>query len=826
MILTFFNQYKNNKIEKSKFTNYTKEETVEYEMYENNELDYDMESDLKDLYEKIKATESIIKDDIAREKFKVDNFFDSELFKNLNIMNNFIKQYMPDYYEDYDEGYVSGQSYLDAMDIIQNELPISVDEILHSVNNISGIVNDTKINIENGFQIDEIGNVYNPSRQIIFNPADPSTEIKFIDILNNKFVTTEGIRIELPLNFIEDNFLNNPNIPNDLKDKYKDKLENIINSDVIKNGNDFKVDDNEKEIIGMVQGIPVYKDEELLMKMELEDVFVGDIFEEVSSDKPIDFINQFKNYRMENDDFSMCNFKDIPYAELNSLLFWGGGERGVKPLASNEISSKDIQFKPDGTVYYSGSNSTVSTKRPGCPSRKFKTGHVCMYSESNKMGLKRSIIQYIFGFCNTFGIFNANIPPLIGFKKFKVFPGLCIGGLLEQILCGWQERISKKINAMFQCVPAKLVSDNSETGFENETFPYGSSVKTIEELDHISSCKVGDRYVVDVVGTEITGNKNPACGVFVFDPQGTMEKTFKWKYKNWRGKPFKPEDNNNTIKVFDINNPYNNPIVQDILMETNALGTDSITRKLMSLQYAFAKKESLLSITDVNYSMDELISNTIDEVIGKLTNQLSQFLIMKHFHEQYESQENGLSNYNKYERIGYIKEFQKHFSYLTSNGSLKQVPLEKCKRTKNISSNSSGSNNSSSTSITIEYYDFSGYNKDEYLVPVRENVEYYDLIMFSNMFIPSDQLIEAIKNNIGYLNSLNADVNKFINLKTIREYINKSENKEAYEKNITDNLKYIEADLNYNGFEPEAFEQVNKRCYFTIDKANIFGGKL
>lgn len=819
--MRFFNGYKNNKMDFGKFAEFQKNIITDGDVVSNEDEEINIDSELDDILEKIDVAEKYIKDQIRESEFKGDPYFDSELYKNLDILHNFISGFIPNYPKYYDdEGNINPQAYLDSRDILKNEFPISADEILYSDNNFSGIMNDTKINIDNGYQVDEKGNVYNPNREIIFSSENKATKIKFIDILNNKAITDYGIRIDLPKNFIEENILTNESLDNELKEKYTEKKkiielskENNKNEDGSFNNN-FKVETESKKIIGMVQGVPIFEDEVELIHLETKDsLYLGDIYQ----DGEIDLIDQLKRYKVEYDSLGLCNFKDIPYGELNSLLFWGGGERGVKPLASNEISGKDIKFKSDGTVYYSGANSTVSTSRPGCPSKSFKTGHVCMYSDSNKMGLKRSIIQYIYMFCSMFGIFNANIPPLVGYKSFNVFPGLCIGGLLEKILCGWQEKISKRINDMFQCIPADFLTDASESGFENETFLYGSTAKTLEDLDKVKSCKQGDRYVVSIVPTNITGLNSPACGVFIFDPQDTMSNLYRWKYKNFRGKPFNPKSNNDVIK--DYSNMYNNPIIQDLLLNTNALGTDSITRKLMELQYAFIKRESLLSVTDVSTSMDAIVESAINEVLDKLTNQISSYLIMESLHMKFTSDQNSSeSKFDSYEKKPYIDEFLKHFSYITDNGILKSIPLEKCKREYTISGEVGTS------SITIEYYDFSLYSRDEYLVPSRTNVSYYDTIMFSSMFIPSEQLIDIFKNNIEYLKMIKSDHSKYSKIKTLNDYIIYSENKDSYKKDIEDNLKYIKYELSYNGYESNAFEQIEKRCYYTIEKANIFGG--
>lgn len=563
-----------------------------------------------------------------------------------------------------------------------------------------------------------------------------------------------------------------------------------------------------------------------MMKLPLDNVYVGDIFEDMSD---IQLVEQMRRYQVTNEALGVCNFKDIPYAKLNSLLFWGGGERGVKPLSSRTISDKDIAFAPDGTVYYSGANSTVSTRRPGCKSKTFKTGHVCMYSDNNKMGLKTSIIQYLHKFGSMCGIFNANIPPLVGFKRFKVFPGLCIGGLLEILLMGWQERISKQINDMFQCIPAKYPYDASQSGFENETYQYGSSVSSLEELDKIKSCKVGDRYVVEVVPKNITGLKENACGVFIYDPNNIHSKLYKWQYKNFRGKPFNPKDNNNTNVIQGFENMYSNPVIQDTLMNTNSLGEDSITRRLMALQYAYQMKQALLSISDVENSTEEIVTNAIYEVLDKLTDKLANYIII--LDAAIDSQEDKRNTHipsGKYiTSISYGRKFIEHFKFLTSSNILKEVPLDKCKMYKHItiSGGNGGSNgNGGSESITVEYYDFSLYSSTEYLVPSydKNHISEMDALEFAYRYIPNTQLVELFDKNKGYMDMVNVDTTEISKVKTIRDYINISDNKEGFNNDINDNLKFIKRELDYIEFDERGFDQVEKRCFYTIDKIKMF----
>lgn len=837
--MKFFDEYKNNNVLQDKYSkNIAKDELpsnieIIEDPIQNNE------DKIKETLDNISKIKDKIKEDIKNEKTKGDSFFDEEIYKNLDILHNFISTYIKDYPKYYDEkGNIDAKAFLDARELIKHELPLTAEQIIHTPTTVTGVTNDTKMNFENGYQVDFVGNVYNPNNEMIFTHDEPYQKIKYIDILNEKIITENGIRIDMPSNFIQDYIISNEHIEQNIKDKiniWKDKVNSSngnVNSTIITNNSNLNssLSSNfHNNIYGTVNGIVIDEKNKDMMELHLENVYIGDIFEDMSD---IQLVEQMRRYQVTNEALGICNFKDIPYAKLNSLLFWGGGEKGVKPLSSSTISDKDISFASNGTVYYSGSNSTVSTRRPGCQSKTFKTGHVCMYSDSNKMGLKTSIIQYLHKFGNMCGIFNANIPPLIGFKRFKVFPGLCIGGLLEILLMGWQERISKQINDMFQCIPAKYPYDASQSGFENETYQYGSSVSSLEELDKIKSCKVGDRYVVEVVSKNITGLKENACGVFIYDPNNKYSKLYKWQYKNFRGKPFNPKDNNNTNVIQGFENMYSNPIIQDTLMNTNSLGEDSITRRLMSLQYAYQMKQALLSIRDVENSTDEIVNNAIYEVLDKLTDKLANYIVMLDdaVNDKTSNENINIPSGRYITSIGYGKRFIKHFKYLISSGILKECPLEKCKVIKRIafSSGNGRSNGSDSSSgsqvLTIEYYDFSLYSPNEYLVPSyeKEHISLTDAMEFAYKIIPNSQLKELFEKNKEYMNLINANTSDISNVKTIRDYINISDNRQGYENDINDNLKYIKRELDYMEFDERGFDQVDKRCFYTIDKIKMF----
>lgn len=820
----FFKKIKNNSIEKSKFSkNVAKQLEKDLDLTPESTSIID-DNKWQETYNNVNETINYVKDKINKEDIPFDNYFDSDIKKHLDIMHNYISKYVPNYPSYYNGNKISGKAYLDARDIIKHEFPITPDQIKESEDTISGIINDTKLNFDNGFSVDSVGNVYDPNGNIIFKPKEPSQKVSFVDLLNKKVITENGIRVELPGDFINKNVINNENVSQKFKDRLIeliDKIENNKSTWKPGSSGDLELDinggykgDSSNVIIGQVGGIYIEEKDKIFMEMPLEDTFIGDIFGDETN---IDFIDQVKKYKMETNSFTTCNFKEVPYSELQSLMFWGGGERGVKPLASNEISDKDIIFKPDGTVLYSGTNSTVKTKRSGCPSKTFKTGHLMMYSTDNKVGLKRSMIQYIYNFCASIGIFNANIPKLIGFKKFKVFPGLCIGGLLELILMSWQERVSTRINELFQCVPSSMPSDNSYSGFENETYPQGASVETVQDLLKIESCKYGDKFVVNVVDPSVTGLSTYACGQFVYDPNKRLSSTHRWRFNNFSGKPYQIEDVK-TIKEFST--MYENPIVKDILMNTNALGQDSITRKMMSLQFAYLKKEALLTLGDVEASMDSTIESVVYEALDKLTTDIARYEYMSNLHLS------RVSKVPNFESDQYVKEFLEHFNLTVSSGVLKMPDLEKQRKTYKLATSSgSGSSNGSGGSVSyeyIEYYDFNNLDSNVYLVPKRENVSKYDSIMFAEKYCPNDQLNDIYETNVKYLDSLGQDIGKYKGIRTIRDFINSSQIKDAINRDILDNLNYIRADLEYDEYEPTAFQQVQKRCYYLIDNKKIF----
>lgn len=857
----FLTQYKNNGIKQNLFSEYDKLMTKQVPLYEKSFPKED-ENKIDDTLKNIKKVKEKLKQKILAEDVEADPFFDEDLFKHLDNLYNFISSYIPNYPKYYEGKKINPKAFLDARDLMINELPISVDEILNTPQSKSGVVRTDKMNFENGFTVDFDGNVYNPDRKIIFNSYLRGEKIKFIDPLNNKATTENGVRVELPKNFLDDFFDETEKIikENDLKidDIISSENEKIINPARIKERiKEFKnhaqlfpktIEETEivKDIYAVFNGYPITFSEKYLIELPVEDVFLKDLME---LKEKINFGEEIKQYNTKEKELGICNFKDIPYAKLTSLLLWGGGERGVKPLSSVQITDKDIVFAPNGTVKYNGSRSSISISRNGCSRRTYSTGHVCMWTASNQLGVKRSLIQYIYRFCAGIGLFNANIPKLIGYKHVKIFGGICIGGLLERALCAWQERISTKINDLFQCVPAPLDTDLSKSGFDNATFPHGATLKSLSQLDSMKSVKFGDRFVINVVPPEITGLATEACGVFIFDPNEKLIDAFPWSYKKvWRGKPFNPKDNNAVIQEF--NNMFHNPIIQDTLMNTNALGEDSISRKLMALLYAYLKKQVLLAKTDVKGSMQSIVENAIYEGIEKCTENISYYVYLKEYRKKRYAQipkrrggKDGDSvDVEMYKRMidrDYIQIFNKHFTPLINAGLLKfpgadsMKPVYKSTKDESsyrVSRNKNGhkkrwSNHSNDSNERISHYeyDFSRYNPLEYLCPFEEHLSEYDAMLFALNHVPTQQLIDIFHNNTNLMNSIDAtESEKLKSVKTLRDFINLSDDKEIIEADINGNLDYIYYELRYDGQPDYAFAQCKKRIDYFVNKRMVF----
>lgn len=837
--MIFGKEYKNNEIKRDKSTEKLIKE-LGYDFSNENPADVVFDSDkISAALDRIKTTEQYINDWILNNiNHKIDPYYDSAIINHLNNLHNFVSKYIPNYpkYYDPETETVNPKSFFDSLELIKKELGTTPESMIYSgEENYSGSINDTKLHIENGMSIDSVGNIYDADNEMIFNPTTPEQPVKYIDFINEKVTTNTGIRIDLPEDFIENSFKKNDGVPDDVKnrlDEIKDEIKtNKPNEDGTINYSRFDEyikwydsagvkpgSQNKEDIVAVINGIPITRKDEKLIKLDVDDVFIGDIF---TKDKKIDINKQIRNYKEAGNSFGVCNFNSIPYFELTMLLLIGGGKRGERPLSSKDIGNSDISFKSDGSVYYSGENSTVSIARSGCTKSTYKTGHVLMWSKDNPVGLKISFLQIIYKLCAAIGLFNCNIPKLIGFKKFKVFPGMCIGGLLEKVFCTMQEKISKRINELFVCEPTRMPSDLSFSGFENRLYAHGASVEKLEMLDKLSGIKCGDRYVVDVVDTSVTGLKKPACGTFVFDPHNLMKGKFPWKYKYWSGKPFVEGDvsENQYIPMNISNETYTNPIVKDMILNTDMLGTGNITRKLMALQFEFAKKNSLITIGDIEKSLDASFHNIIYEILKQLPTEIARYIEILHF------EEGKLSVYGNFETINFINKFKEYFSSLVSSGILKEPDYKSCQRVYNHVSGGSVNDPTSPPVYTqINYYDFSGYDYKKYLIPERQHIPFYDAMLFSEKAVSIEQIETIFSENIKTMEKLGATTHEFSEVHTIENYIDISDDRDVYHEDINSGLKWIKSDLEWDGYEPEAYAQIELRCWHAIKEYIVLKG--
>ena len=121
--------------------------------------------------------------------------------------------------------------------------------------------------------------------------------------------------------------------------------------------------------------------------------------------------------------------------------------------------------------------------------------------------------------------------------------------------------------------------------------------------------------------------------------------------------------------VKEYNNPFNNPLIQDLLANTNALGEDSITRKLMSLMFAFLKKQILVESSDLETSIETLIENIIYDALEKITVDLAKYdYLIENF--------KNFNNKTEEEKSNLEKKFYEYFGELTNYGFVKQSKKE------------------------------------------------------------------------------------------------------------------------------------------------------
>ena len=182
--MKFFDEYKNNDFLKDKYSNnITKNELQSNIIEEKQDAAKKIEEQIINTLENISKIKDKLKKEILEEKTKGDSFFDEEIFKNLDILHNFISAFINDYPKYYDEeGNIDAKAFLDARELIKHELPLTAEQIIHTPTTVTGVTNDTKMNFENGYQVDFVGNVYNPNNEMIFTHDEPYQKVKYIVI--------------------------------------------------------------------------------------------------------------------------------------------------------------------------------------------------------------------------------------------------------------------------------------------------------------------------------------------------------------------------------------------------------------------------------------------------------------------------------------------------------------------------------------------------------------------------------------------------------------------------------------------------------------------
>ena len=210
------NRYKNNSVYKNLYADNTLDKEEDKYIPEK-EFEEEQHKKTQELKKKIELTKKNVKNNILESEITAEPFFDSEFLKHLENLNNFFSSYIPNFPKYYENGKVNPRAFLDAKDLLQNELPMSVDEILYTPTTTNGITNPDKMHFENGYSIDFDGNVYDPNRNIVFNSNLVGEKVKYLDLLNNKVITDKGLRLELPESFLY-NFLKDIKITwNDIK---------------------------------------------------------------------------------------------------------------------------------------------------------------------------------------------------------------------------------------------------------------------------------------------------------------------------------------------------------------------------------------------------------------------------------------------------------------------------------------------------------------------------------------------------------------------------------------------------------------------------------
>lgn len=390
----------------------------------------------------------------------VNPYFDDDLIKNVQILENFLKSFFPElpsYLEEQENGNykVSLRALIDARDFLRNELDITPDELK---NRFANFEQDT-LKYKGGYIFMPDGSIWK-NNEPIFNPAQPGLN-KIIAIDFAKLIISFEPGIHVPFSYLlgmTKEFTNYyskkdfPNIETNDPEPGESKFDEGTKPDWICNPydnplyNELVVNNplitNKKPDRTITTGLTL---EELLKTVPIE-----------NTDKLLkDFVTSPKFHPDYNDEevkgTSVCNLKDINYFKLMLLLLLGGGDYRKAPLPNIDSPYASINTKADFFL---------------CERKSYQTGHAFMYSKKNKVGISFSVLQMTYMFLKP--LFTlVNIPPLgikipfsfklskwnldVKWKDVNIFPGLCIFGFLEHVIMMLQEWVSKEINKMFKC---------------------------------------------------------------------------------------------------------------------------------------------------------------------------------------------------------------------------------------------------------------------------------------------------------------------------------------------------------------------------------------
>lgn len=448
--------YKHEKKEEIKIieeTELKKEEIQEGEIKKPNEL--------LNTLKKRKDLELLIRNDF-NSKFieSINPYFDDDLIKNVQILENFLKSFfseLPSYLKENEDGTynISLRALIDARDYLRNELDISPDILKNRFKNI----NDSALKYKNQYIFLPDGSIWK-NNEPVFNPEEPSIN-KIFSIDFAKMIISFEPGIHVPFSYILGytkeftNFHKKKDFPNkEFNDpepgesKYDENAnqdwicnpyDNPLYNELVLNNN--KIEDktpkrtitNGLTLKDLIKVVPIKNYKELLKNFVTSPKFHPEYNDE------------------EKKGTSVCNLKDINYFKLMLLLLVGGGNYKKAPLPNVDSPYASITTKADFFL---------------CERKSYQTGHSFMYSSKNKVGISFSLLQMCYTFLRP--LFTlVNIPPLgvkipfsfklskwnldVKWKDVNIFPGLCIFGFLEHFIMMLQEWVSKEINKMFKC---------------------------------------------------------------------------------------------------------------------------------------------------------------------------------------------------------------------------------------------------------------------------------------------------------------------------------------------------------------------------------------